>query len=151
MVAVYNLALHELTYARHTPALNVFVWSRIGNFASCMIIFLATPRLRGEIFDFVNVSKRHFVICLGGEIISAIGIMVVTFSYARFYEPAVVNAAEGGLQQLFNLLFAALLAQLSQIRGMPAWFRSLGRPLTHLPVKCMSLVLISCGLALTCV
>ena len=30
------------------------------------------------------------------------------FSYSSFYEPSVVNAAEGGLQQLFNLLLAVL-------------------------------------------
>jgi hypothetical protein len=150
LVACYNLALHELTFTRHQRALGVFVWSRVGNFLTCMAVFSFTPRLRAEIRGLSNVSKRFLAICCGGELASICGILIVTFSYARFYEPAVVNAAEGGLQQLFNLLLAAMLAHISSIPGMPPWIKSLGRPLTDLPVKLTSLLFISFGLALSC-
>jgi hypothetical protein len=115
-----------------------------------MAVFSFTPRLRAEIRGLSNVSKRFLAICCGGELASICGILIVTFSYARFYEPAVVNAAEGGLQQLFNLLLAAMLAHISSIPGMPPWIKSLGRPLTDLPVKLTSLLFISFGLALSC-
>ena len=38
------------------------------------------------------------------------GICLATFSYSSFYEPSVVNAAEGGLQQLLNLIFAVAVS-----------------------------------------
>jgi hypothetical protein len=151
LVACYNLALHELTFTRPGRPLSVFVWSRVGNFLACMATFAFTPRLRAEIRALRNVSKRFLAICCGGELASICGILIVTFSYARFYEPAVVNAAEGGLQQLFNLLLAALLAHISSIPGMPPWLKSLGRPLTDLPIKLLSLLFISLGLAMTCI
>jgi hypothetical protein len=151
LVASYNLALHELTFSQRQSTLGVFVWSRVGNFATCLTLFLATPRLRKELWGLAHVSKRYLAICMTGQFVSVSGLLVVSFSYARFYEPAVVNAAEGGLQQLFNLALAALLAQLSQVEGMPLWVKNLGRPLTHIPVKLFSLVFIGMGLALTAV
>jgi len=63
----------------------------------------------------------------------------VTFSYSSFYEPSVVNAAEGGLQQLFNLLFALTS------RHLLGW----GREVEQLRVKCISFALVAVGLMMS--
>ena len=61
------------------------------------------------------------------------------FSYANFHEPAVVNAAEGGVQQLLNLVFAIALRA----------FAGFGREVDDRRTKLVSFALVSTGLYLS--
>lgn len=42
--------------------------------------------------------RTIFISCIGA-ILSSIGLALVTYSYAQHYEPSIVNAAEGAMQQ----------------------------------------------------
>jgi hypothetical protein len=88
-----------------------------------------------------NVSARFFATSLIGESLSVLGVGLVTFSYSSFYEPSVVNAVEGGLQQLFNLLFALATHRLL------GW----GKGVDQVSVKVVSFVLVAVGLGLSTV
>eukprot|EP00440_Ansanella_granifera_P056878 gb/GFBE01061653.1/.p1 GENE.gb/GFBE01061653.1/~~gb/GFBE01061653.1/.p1 ORF type:complete len:117 (+),score=21.58 gb/GFBE01061653.1/:1-351(+) len=115
--------------------------SRLANGMTCMALFLGVPSLRCHVLALHKIGFRCFVVALLGECLSMCGVCLVTFSYASFYEPSVVNAVEGGLQQLFNLLFAVLLHR----------FLGYGRGVEQVAVKCVSLVFVSAGLTLSTV
>lgn len=85
------------------------------------------------------LGKRFVAIAVFGELLSLVGLWLGNMSYAHFYEPSVVNAAEGGLQQMFNLVFAMIM-----YRCMPT-----GRKITDVPVKLISFCLVSFGLFLS--
>ena len=85
-----------------------------------------------------GVSVRFALMALLGECLSLLGVFLATFSVAAFYEPSVVNAAEGGLQQLFNLIFALVS------------HKALGAErVDHVRVKIVSFLLVTAGLALS--
>jgi len=74
-----------------------------------------------------------------GDFFSLTGLIVDSVAYALYYEPSVVNATEGGLQQLLNLFFAVVFSRVCRF----------GRPVRHLPVKIVSFVMVSLGLLLS--
>ena len=163
LICIYNLILHQCTFdggaggaaavaAAATTAttggtsdlaagntLRFFLLSRLGNGTACLLLFLGSPALRAHAVAFKDVHPRYLVVSVAGECLSILGVCLVTFSYSSFYEPSVVNAAEGGLQQLFNLLFALVS---SRIFGM-------GRKVEQLTVKFTSFVLVTLGLMLS--
>eukprot|EP00927_Polykrikos_kofoidii_P018035 TRINITY_DN18283_c0_g1_i2.p1 TRINITY_DN18283_c0_g1~~TRINITY_DN18283_c0_g1_i2.p1 ORF type:complete len:457 (-),score=47.24 TRINITY_DN18283_c0_g1_i2:345-1715(-) len=148
LVCCYNLLMHQSTYATEPvlglndaaadgAALRFFVISRLGNGFTCLCFFATIPCLRNQVAALPSVNP---VILLGaflGECLSLSGICLVTFSYSSFYEPSVVNAVEGGMQQLLNLMFALLSYRLF----------GLGRSVDFLGTKLLSFVLVSTGLA----
>jgi len=143
LVCFYNLLLHRMTFGGGTEAvLRFFVLSRLAAGSFCMLFFLGNPKLRREAKAMRSCRKRFVAVAAFGELISLLGVCIVTFSYACFYEPAVVNASEGGLQQIFNLVFAWLAHRL-----MP----SCGRPVTQIGVKIVSFLLVAAGLFLTAI
>lgn len=147
LICCYNVILHQATFAEGndsdselaTHPLQFFLASRVANGLTCAMLFLAIPSLRQHLWALRKVKRRFFATAFLGECLSMTGICLVTFSYSGFYEPSVVNAVEGGLQQLFNLLFAVISHRLL----------GLGRGVEQVPVKCVSLLLVCSGLALS--
>jgi hypothetical protein len=143
LVCVYNIVMHRLTYELNEPRLAVwdfFALSRLGNFITCSLLFTLLPSLRQQVLWME--PQRQFVACcftVTGQSIAVAGLVLVTWSYACFYEPAVVNAAEGGLQQVINILLAITLHALV----------GLGRRVTHLSAKLLSCGIVLCGLVCT--
>jgi hypothetical protein len=160
LICCYNVLLHQATFGPNTGAgeqqvvvsaessnaadqlgttLRFFLVSRTMNGLSCIFLYLVVPSLRSHALALRDVSARFFLTSLAGECLSCFGVCLVTFSYASFYEPSVVNAVEGGLQQLFNLLFALATKHLF----------GLGRGVDQVTVKVISFVLVATGLVLS--
>jgi len=146
LICIYNALLHACTFrtsgADASSVLHFFVVSRAGNATACLL----AVALRGadgfgvaDLRGLRRVSGAPLAVAISGEVLSVVGVAVVMFSYSSFHEPAVVNAAEGGVQQLLNLLFAVLLRFLC----------GFGRDVTDVWTKIVSFVLISLGLALS--
>ena len=129
--------------ASRSDVLRFFAISRLGTFlAMVCLLFLGRGGISTrELFHLRNCDRLYLVIAFVGECLSVAGVCIVMFSYATFHEPAVVNAAEGGVQQILNLAFAIALKQL-----LPA----MGRPVEHKKTKLLSFLLVSAGLALSC-
>eukprot|EP00928_Gymnodinium_smaydae_P042580 TRINITY_DN28646_c0_g1_i1.p1 TRINITY_DN28646_c0_g1~~TRINITY_DN28646_c0_g1_i1.p1 ORF type:complete len:435 (-),score=81.73 TRINITY_DN28646_c0_g1_i1:23-1327(-) len=146
LLCCYNLVMHQATYGVEADSqilttLRFFLVSRMANGLTCMGMFAFVPSLRSHALSLLSVSRRFLCAALAGECLSMLGVCLVTFSYSSFYEPSVVNAVEGGLQQLFNLLFAVIS---HRALGM-------GRKVDLVHVKIISFLLVSSGLALSTV
>jgi len=147
LICCYNIILHQATYGTqddgdsgaHGSSARFFLVSRLANGSTCLLLFLALPSLRGHLYGMGQVGRRFLLTAVFGECLSLAGVCLVTFSYSSFYEPSVVNAVEGGLQQLLNLLFALLSSKLL------GW----GRDVSQVPIKILSLTLVTAGLTLT--
>jgi len=151
LVCCYNVILHQATFFNPgdgggaesgrgpSATLRFFIVSRTGNGLACAALFTSVPGLRKHAWGIFKVSRRYLFAALFGECLSLFGVGLVTFSYSSFYEPSVVNAAEGGLQQLFNLLFALVSRHIL----------GLGRQVEQLQVKFASFVLVAVGLTLS--
>merc|ERR1719446_1299397 len=107
----------------------------------CLAMFCLVPRLRAQAMAIPNAGARFLSAAVVGEVISLCGICLATFSYSSFYEPSVVNAVEGGMQQFFNLLFALTTHRL--LGGGPG--------VDQIAVKVASFVLVAGGLFLSTV
>jgi len=166
LVCCYNVILHQATFQNpggavengsaaatgvglegdnvgisvsNSGTLRFFLVSRAANGLTCMALFLFLPRLRRHIWGLGRVAPCFLLTAFAGECLSMVGVGLVTFSYSSFYEPSVVNAAEGGLQQLFNLLFALTSRH---VLGM-------GREVDQVSTKCVSFALVAAGLTLS--
>jgi len=143
LICCYNIILHQATYGAqdddNSGSVRFFLVSRLGNGLTCVLLFLALPRLRCHLYGMCQVGRGFLLTAVFGECLSLAGVCLVTFSYSEFYEPSVVNAVEGGLQQLLNLLFALLSSKLL------GW----GRDVSQVPIKILSLTLVTAGLTLT--
>merc|ERR1712216_799201 len=122
----------------YLSTLRFIIISNISNGLTCIILFLALPSLRQHACSMRRVNKKFLVMSCAGECLSVIGIIISSFSYSSFYEPSVVNAAEGGLQQLTNLLLAVASHR----------FFGWGRAVDNVYVKIVSFMLVSMGLFL---
>jgi len=166
LICCYNVILHQATFGvssqqasresandgsqgiSHAAAedssgttLRFFIISRTMNGLTCICLFLMVPYLRRHALALRCVGARFFSVALLGECLSCLGVCMVTFSYSSFYEPSVVNAVEGGLQQLFNLVFAIAMHRLW------GW----GRGVDQVNVKFISFALVAAGLFLSTV
>jgi len=163
LVCLYNVILHQATFSDPSAAgdggvsldgdgdvggsrssstsstIRFFLVSRAANGLTCAALFLFLPRLRCHVRALGRVAPCFLLTAFAGECLSMVGVGLVTFSYSSFYEPSVVNAAEGGLQQLFNLLFALTSRHLL---GM-------GREVDQVSTKCVSFALVAAGLMLS--
>lgn len=138
LVCIYNLLLHYLTYkTEHEQA--VFSLSIFGNGLACVVLFLTGPKVDHVASLVKDVDPRCIAVAIFGECTSLVGLWLGNMSYAIFYEPAVINAAEGGLQQMFNLILAMFV-----FRCMPR-----GRKVTDVPTKVFSLCAVAFGLYLS--
>jgi len=149
---VYNMILHQATFASAPSdatgdasatarTLRFFLVRTLGNGLMCLVMFCFVPRLRAQARTMPNAGARFLSAAVVGELISLCGILLATFSYSSFYEPSVVNAVEGGMQQFFNLLFAITTHQLL----------GYGRGVDQVRVKLVSFLLVATGLTLSTV
>jgi len=130
-----------------------FILSRYSAALFAFTLYTLVPRLRSEVFQLFDPSldiwtlteaKHVFRPCLVksmlvkalGDFFSITGLLVGSVAYALYYEPSIVNAAEGGFQQLFNLVFAVCLSRLFRF----------GRPVTDVPIKIAAFVIVTVGL-----
>lgn len=130
-----------------------FILSRYSAALFAFALYALVPRLRKEAanffdpsFDFRSMlgSKRIFrpalvksmIVKALGDFFSITGLLVGSVAYALYYEPSIVNAAEGGFQQLFNLVFAVCLSR----------FLRFGRPVTDVSIKVIAFVIVTVGL-----
>lgn len=161
LICCYNVLLHQATFGLFSQAgdqqavispsdpysdsegmgstLRFFLVSRTMNGLSCICLFLTVPSLRDHARALRGVGAGFFATSLVGECLSTLGVCLVTFSYSSFYEPSVVNAVEGGLQQLFNLIFALATHRIF------GW----GPGVDQINVKIVSFVLVAVGLFLS--
>mmetsp|Transcript_42431 Transcript_42431/g.123311 ORF Transcript_42431/g.123311 Transcript_42431/m.123311 type:complete len:365 (-) Transcript_42431:207-1301(-) len=147
LVCCYNLILHQATFGTQQSSdgggnagvIRFFLVSRTANGLACAALFMLVPKLRRHAVGLRHVRPRLLLAAIFGECLSMAGLCLVTFSYSSFYEPSVVNAAEGGLQQLFNLVFALTS---HHVLGC-------GRAVEQVSVKCMSFALVVAGLTLS--
>jgi hypothetical protein len=144
MVCIYNLCMHQGTYDKANAAdadavLHFFLFSRLANALMCAALAALSPSFRRQLCNLAQVPLRYLCISLCGELLSIAGVCLSSFSYAMFYEPSVVNAAEGGMQQLLNLGFAY---------GARAWC-GFGREVEQVPTKLESFGLVFAGLVLS--
>jgi hypothetical protein len=158
LICCYNVILHQATYLgdamdggqagitvadandlRNSDVMRFFLLSRLANGLTCLSMFVLVPSLRFHACAMRNVAPQFLSVSFFGECLSMIGVCLVTFSYSSFYEPSVVNAAEGGLQQLFNLLFAIVSYRLL------GW----GRKVEQVSVKLVSFMMVAIGLTLS--
>jgi len=156
LICLYNVILHQATFSEGlggtesghldsgaggetSSTVRFFLISRAANGLTCAAVFLLLPSMRRHVLALRSVSPRFVLAAFAGECLSMVGVCLVTFSYSSFYEPSVVNAAEGGLQQLFNLLFALTS------HHVLGW----GRAVDQINVKCVSFALVAAGLTLS--
>jgi hypothetical protein len=148
LICVYNALLHACTFEAGAAAadrgdvLRFFALSRLGNALACVCIVacgLSDGFRWGDVRAPRRADRRYLGVAAAGELLSVTGVCVVMFSYANFHEPAVVNAAEGGVQQLLNLVFAIALRA----------FAGIGREVDDRRTKLVSFALVSTGLYLS--
>ena len=148
LICVYNALLHACTFEAGAAAadrgdvLRFFALSRLGNALACSCIVLCglSDGFRwDDVRALRRADRRYLGVAAAGELLSVTGVCVVMFSYANFHEPAVVNAAEGGVQQLLNLVFAIALRA----------FAGFGREVDDRRTKLVSFALVSTGLYLS--
>jgi len=156
LVCLYNMILHQATFALESSGaedgnlgpgvsgdtastMRFFLISRAANGLTCAAVFILLPSFRHHALALRSVSPAFVLAAFAGECLSMVGVCLVSFSYSAFYEPSVVNAAEGGLQQLFNLLFALTS------HHVLGW----GRAVDQVSVKCVSFALVATGLTLS--
>jgi len=148
LICFYNMLLHlatfdapraEVTDGNIGRTMQFFLVSRVANGLTCISLFSIVPSLRHHAMCMIEVGPRFLWTAIFGELLSLCGVCIVTFSYASFYEPSVVNAVEGGMQQLFNLIFAILS---HRVFGC-------GRVVDQVSVKMVSFVLVTGGLILS--
>jgi hypothetical protein len=91
---------------------------------------------------FIPDKRRHkaLTVKVVGDLFSLTGLLVDSVAYALYYEPTVINASEGGLQQLLNLVFAVFLSRVFRF----------GRSVDNLQLKIVSFGLVTIGLVLSC-
>uniref|UniRef100_A0A7S3NR02 Protein RFT1 homolog n=1 Tax=Aureoumbra lagunensis TaxID=44058 RepID=A0A7S3NR02_9STRA len=127
---------------QQADVLRFFVLSRVGTLLSCILVVL-TRCSEGfgpsHFRSLIKCDLKYLLIALLGEILSVSGVLIVMFSYASFSEAAVCNAAEGGMQQLLNLILALAIRNCV---GM-------GRQVDDFRTKVVSFALVSAGLALS--
>jgi len=133
--------------------LQFFILSRYSAALFAFLLYSLVPRLRQEALKFFDSSldiwsltqaNHVFRPCLVksmlvkalGDFFSITGLLVGSVAYALYYEPSIVNAAEGGFQQLFNLVFAVCLSRLFRF----------GRPVTEVSIKIAAFLIVTAGL-----
>jgi hypothetical protein len=114
-------------------AVGMWQVSRIGNFLACCLLLCSRIELRNCARALPVVQPHILRLAVVGELLSVCGVGISMFSISIFSQPAVVNAAEGGMQQraarcvtlygcvtmgfigiqqLLNLLFACIACRL---------------------------------------
>eukprot|EP00048_Salpingoeca_helianthica_P018063 m.240504 g.240504 ORF g.240504 m.240504 type:complete len:377 (-) comp23432_c0_seq1:23-1153(-) len=154
LVAAYSVILHSATYNTEDTddlvlssnaednlfSAKFFIGSRTFAALFGAFFFAVVPSMRRSAQALIASPSLHrtAMVKAVGDGLSIAGLVVAAVPYGSFYEPAVINAAEGGLQQTNNLILAVLL------------FRcGFGRPVAYLRTKIISAGIVIVGLLLS--
>jgi len=109
-----------------------------GNTFCFIAMCLFIPHYRNQIMSMKNINGKFvFLSCLG-EVLSLSGYFSISFSYRWYYNSGVVSAAEGALNQLFNLILAIVFKK----------YFNFGRKVENIQSKLLSCLLVTVGLGL---
>ena len=140
MVCLYSISIHHLINKQQVPTIVLFGLTRIGNSIMCGVFLTTSKPYRVHLKYLLEDMDYYYInITSFGIIISIVGLWLSNISYGVCSNPSIVNATEGGLQQLINLSFSLIINNIN----------SGDSNLINLPLKCISLVMIITGLTLT--
>lgn len=139
LVAVYSAGLHS---HHGDDTFTLFVFSRLGNALACLSMLVLSGNTRTEAILLMFSRRRKLpVLAMSatGHVFAIAGVYFSMVSYQQISDPAIVNAAEGGVQQLIGLVVAYALTAVSKR----------ARPVEQLRLKCFSAACVTCGLVLS--
>ena len=136
---------YDAGHAAHGgPGPDFFVWSRTGYVATFVGLYGLLPSLNAELRQLATgwrsgaISRLTLAVSGLSELLALCGYYLMSRALSRFYQPAIVHAAEASLSQLLNLglAFVALRAC------------GVGRPsaVGSMRAKLLSFLLVTAGL-----
>ena len=146
LVAAYSVILHQMTYdednegGESMDSAKFFIRSRMFASLCGVFCFTAIPSMRTSALTLLRTPalKHTAAIKALGDGLSIAGLVVAAVPYGSFYEPSIINAAEGGLQQMCNLCLATVLYRCG-----------FGRRVLYLRTKIISAIVVMIGLGLS--
>ncbi|KAM9969476.1 hypothetical protein ACTFIR_001311 [Dictyostelium discoideum] len=140
LIAIYYLIVSFCT--NETGAMSSKSFLVISTYGSCMtfaLLIAFVKTFRRSALTLVNVKRKYVYLSSAGEILSLSGYFFVSISYHLYYNSGIVSAAEGALNQFFNLIVAILLKK----------FINFGRDVKRVKEKVFSCLIVTVGLLLT--
>jgi len=139
MIALYYVLVSACTSeSAGLSELNFMVLSIWGNFFCFLALFVVVPTFRNNILAIGKIDNKFLLLSGLGEVLSISGYFSISFSYAWYYNSGVVSAAEGALNQFFNLILAIVFKK----------YFNFGRTVENIRSKLLSCVFVSIGLIL---
>eukprot|EP01112_Ceratiomyxa_fruticulosa_P016669 TRINITY_DN5078_c0_g2_i1.p1 TRINITY_DN5078_c0_g2~~TRINITY_DN5078_c0_g2_i1.p1 ORF type:complete len:358 (+),score=32.94 TRINITY_DN5078_c0_g2_i1:526-1599(+) len=142
LMALYYVLVSICTNASGGMSSSSFmIVSIYGNAITFLSLYIFVVQFRASIHAMSKLAPKYLALSALGEVLSLLGYFVISFSYHWYYNSGIVSAAEGALNQLFNLCLAFIAKK----------FLSLGRPVENIREKLLSSLLVSVGLLMTSV
>ncbi|KYQ93106.1 hypothetical protein DLAC_05733 [Tieghemostelium lacteum] len=139
-IAVYYLLV---SFCTNEPGAmsnkSFFILSIYGNCLTFLVLVVFLRQYRKAALSLMTLSRKYILLAVAGESFSLVGYFFVSISYHLYYNSGIVSAAEGALNQLFNLLLAISLKKLFNF----------GREVERINEKLFSCLVVSIGLVLT--
>ncbi|KAF2075641.1 hypothetical protein CYY_003064 [Polysphondylium violaceum] len=140
LIAIYYLIVSFCTNETGGMSSTSFlVISIYGNCLTFLALIVFNKRFKESAFSLSGIPRKYVVLSAIGEILSLAGYFFVSISYHLYYNSGIVSAAEGALNQFFNLIVAILLRK----------FLRFGRDVKRVREKLYSCIIVSIGLVLT--
>jgi hypothetical protein len=138
-IAVYYVLVSACTSESAGMSSTTFMILSIwGNVAFFAILVLVIPMFRRGVMSMSKIGTKFLFLSALGEMLSLSGYYVISFSYHWYYNSGVVSAAEGSLNQFFNLILAIIFKK----------YFNFGRNVDNIRSKLLSCVLVTAGLVL---
>jgi len=112
-----------------------------GNLICFFVLFVFIREIREGVLHMVEIEHRFLLLSAMGEMLSLSGYYVISFSYHWYYNSGIVSAAEGSLNQFFNLILAIVFKR----------YFNFGRNVENVKSKLLSCLLVTSGLVLASV
>ncbi|KAN0023373.1 hypothetical protein ACTFIU_011543 [Dictyostelium citrinum] len=140
LIAIYYLIVSFCTNETGAMSSKSFlVVSTYGNCLTFALLIAFVKTFRRSALTLVKVQRKYVYLSSAGEILSLSGYFFVSISYHLYYNSGIVSAAEGALNQFFNLIVAILLKK----------FINFGRDVKRVREKVFSCLIVTVGLLLT--
>ncbi|EGC35104.1 hypothetical protein DICPUDRAFT_79161 [Dictyostelium purpureum] len=140
LIAIYYLIVSFCTNETGAMSSKSFlVVSTYGNCLTFGFLILFVRSFRRSAITLLKIPRKYIYLSAIGEILSLSGYFFVSISYHLYYNSGIVSAAEGALNQFFNLIVAILLKK----------FLNFGRDVKRVREKVFSCIIVSIGLILT--
>jgi len=141
-IAIYYVLVSACTADSAGMTSSAFmVLSIWGNILLFVALVLVIPVFRNSVLNMVAIDSKYILLSALGEVLSIAGYYVISFSYHWYYNSGIVSAAEGSLNQLFNLILAILFKK----------YLNFGRKVDNIKSKLLSCLLVTSGLVLASV